>query len=198
MCDILDTLANAAAGVSLSALADATGLPKSSAFLYRATLESRHYVERDQRSGAYYLVHAVLVESPHMMRLAARAGDRGYVHSTAPGKVICMLLPERRIRSTLVATGMPRFTATTLTEPEAYPAELEHTRIEGYGLEEGSTDCRVGASRCSSRRSCFPPRRWRQPCPGRCVDSRRGVCPGGRSGSEPCGHRAYDEILVVE
>jgi IclR family acetate operon transcriptional repressor len=55
VCDILDTLANAPDGVTLTEVADATGLPKSSAFRYLSALESRHYVERGHDAVTYRL-----------------------------------------------------------------------------------------------------------------------------------------------
>ncbi|MBC9734010.1 IclR family transcriptional regulator [Nocardioides marmotae] len=83
-----------------------------------------------------FIVHNVVAESAHMMRLAARVGERGYVHSTALGKAICATLPEDRVRSVLAASGMPRFTDHTITDAEDYLRELEQVRSQGYGLDE--------------------------------------------------------------
>lgn len=182
VCDILDTLANAGArGTSLSEVAQAADLPKSSAFRYLSALEARHYVRRYQAAGTYHLglafrpqhtrdverlnelarpalaglrdelgettnlglldgafiVHAVVEESPHMMRLAARAGERGYVHSTALGKAICAALPAERVISILETSGMPRYTRSTITDAETYLEELARVRAQGYGLDDG-------------------------------------------------------------
>ncbi len=83
-----------------------------------------------------FIVHTVVAESPQMMRLAARVGERGYVHSTALGKAICATLPEDRVRSVLAATGMPQFTEATITSVDSYLAELDRVRVEGYGLDD--------------------------------------------------------------
>lgn len=83
-----------------------------------------------------YVVHAVVAESPHMMRLAARVGERGHIHCTALGKAIAATLPEDRVRTILTATGMPRFTDSTITDPDTYLAELENATKQGYGLDE--------------------------------------------------------------
>jgi len=91
------------------------------------------------------IVHAAVVESPHMMRLAARVGDRGYIHSTALGKAISATLTDGRVRSMLDAKGMPRFTERTITEPDDYLAELEVTRAQGFGLDEAENQ---SAGRC--------------------------------------------------
>jgi IclR family acetate operon transcriptional repressor len=59
VCDLLDLLQDRVDGVSLPEVAEAVRLPKSSAFRYLATLESRRYVERttngDYRLGLAFL-----------------------------------------------------------------------------------------------------------------------------------------------
>jgi len=92
-----------------------------------------------------FVVHKAVAESPHMMRLAARVGERGYAHCTALGKATCATLPEDRVRSILAAAGMPRFTDATITDVEAYFAELERVRADGYGLDDAENQ---GSGRC--------------------------------------------------
>lgn len=82
-----------------------------------------------------FIVHNAVAESAHMMRLAARVGERGYIHSTALGKAICATLPEERVRSVLAASGMPQFTAATITDVDDYIRELDRVRTQGYGLD---------------------------------------------------------------
>ena len=55
VCDIIDLLAEHPAGITLSNLASALGLPKSSAFRYLAALEVRHYVDRTEDGISYRL-----------------------------------------------------------------------------------------------------------------------------------------------
>ncbi len=180
VCDILDTLANAPDGVTLTEVADATGLPKSSAFRYLSALEARHYVERGHDPLIYRLglafrpqhtrgiarlaelarpalerlrdkldettnlgmldgtsvVHSVVCESPQMMRLAARVGERGYVHATALGKAMAAALPEDRIRSLIAVSGMPAFTDATITDLPSLLTELNTVREQGYAVDE--------------------------------------------------------------
>lgn len=72
--DILDLLQNSTRGVSLSEVAAAARLPKSSAYRYLVTLESRSYVERDPVSGLYRFGQAFLPShTRHLQILAARA-----------------------------------------------------------------------------------------------------------------------------
>ena len=82
------------------------------------------------------IVHVLVVESHEMMRLAARAGDRGQLHSTALGKAIAADLPDDRVRALLAASQLTPFTSATLTSVEDYLRELERTRANGYGLDD--------------------------------------------------------------
>lgn len=80
--------------------------------------------------------HIVVSESPHMMRLAARVGERGPVHSTALGKVISSTLPEAHVRSLLESGGMPRYTDSTIVDPAEFLREIVRVGEAGYGLDD--------------------------------------------------------------
>lgn len=80
--------------------------------------------------------HIAVAESPHMMRLAARVDERGFMHSTALGKAVGATLPEKKVRSILSTAGMPAITEFTITDPDAYIAELERVRENGYGVDD--------------------------------------------------------------
>ncbi len=72
--DILDLLQDSMNGASLTDIADAVDLPKSSVFRYLASLESRGYVERDPESGDYRFGLAFLPShTRHLQSLASRA-----------------------------------------------------------------------------------------------------------------------------
>src|SRR6188472_211643 len=71
VCDILDLLQDAD-GVALPDVAGVTGLPKSSAFRYLVTLESRRYVERDPATGDYRIGLALLPLQGRQFDLLAR------------------------------------------------------------------------------------------------------------------------------
>src|SRR5699024_6605342 len=134
VCDILDALAEAGRPVSLPEVAAAAELPKSSTFRYLAALEARRYVERSAGGGEYQLGPAF--RSPGAQRLAARVGERGPVHATALGKAMCAALPEAQVRAMLSQHGLPAFTESTITDPNAYLAELETVREQGYGVDD--------------------------------------------------------------
>lgn len=72
--DIFDVLTTSGDGASLADVAEATKLPKSSAFRYLTTLESRNYVEKDRDSGNYRIGRALLPTRGRQLELlAARA-----------------------------------------------------------------------------------------------------------------------------
>jgi len=74
VCAILNLLQESVDGVSLIDVAEITGLPKSSAFRYLWTLESRRYVERDPASGLFRLgLGFVGMQSRHLEVLRQRA-----------------------------------------------------------------------------------------------------------------------------
>lgn len=74
VCDILDLLQRNPDGVSLMEIAEATSVPKSSAFRYLSTLESRRYIERSHDSETYKVGMAFLpLRSMQLGQLAERA-----------------------------------------------------------------------------------------------------------------------------
>ena len=73
MLDVLDALRARPRGASLGEIASATGLPRSSAFRYLATLEARGYVERGLNGAAYRLGTATADSRVRLSSLAATA-----------------------------------------------------------------------------------------------------------------------------
>ena len=179
VCDILDLLQEASEGLTLTDIADRTGLPKSTAYRYLVALESRAYVDRDEhnvlrlgtafrppvtRQLEQFLIlarpvlhglrdatnetvnlgvldggrvsHAIVIESEQMMRLAARVGERGMLHSTAMGKAIGAGLEPEVVREILEAEGMPALTDSTVLNIDDYFEELERVRRVGFGLDD--------------------------------------------------------------
>lgn len=81
-----------------------------------------------------------IVESPRSMRLAAREGDRDPIHSTALGKAIATQLGREHLLRILEAEGMPKLTLRTITESDAFLAELEEVRRRGFALDNGENE----------------------------------------------------------
>ncbi|GAB3609324.1 IclR family transcriptional regulator [Humibacter ginsengiterrae] len=180
VCDILDALAAAPLGATLSEVAAMTDMPRSTAFRYLGTLEERRFVERDSEGNLFRLgqafgnqpdssrirlaavaqptleklrdqlgettnlgilegtsvVHELVLESPQIMRVAARPGERGMVHATALGKAMCAELPPERILAILDAAGLPAITPRTITDINQFDRELQRVRKQGYGLDD--------------------------------------------------------------
>lgn len=82
------------------------------------------------------VVHNLVVESEQMMRLAARVGDRGPIHSTALGKAMAAELSEDRVRSILASTDMVKFATATIIDTDAYLAALVQVRADGFALDD--------------------------------------------------------------
>lgn len=81
-----------------------------------------------------------IIESPRMMRLSARRGDRDPLHCTALGKAIASTLPVERVTAILEAEGMAARTPQTITDFERYFEELDDVRVQGYALDNGENE----------------------------------------------------------
>ena len=82
------------------------------------------------------IVHSLVFESNHPMRLAARVGDRAPIHSTALGKAMAAELPQERVLAMLNAVEMTPFTDTTIATPESYLSALATVRQQGYAIDD--------------------------------------------------------------
>ncbi|MFC7766291.1 IclR family transcriptional regulator [Leucobacter soli] len=83
------------------------------------------------------------VPSRHQMRMFTEVGRRVLPHSAGVGKAILSTLPEVRVREIIAGTGMPRFTPTTITEPEALLADLREARRRGFAVDDGEREVGV-------------------------------------------------------
>ncbi len=86
------------------------------------------------------VLYLEMLESPHSLRMAARAGTRSPVHSTALGKAIAAYLPEEEIDAIIPARGLPARTARTITSPAAWKRELARTRARGYSEDNAENE----------------------------------------------------------
>ena len=86
------------------------------------------------------LTYLEIVESPLMMRLAARRGDRDPIHSTALGKAVASQLKEEEVRRIIAAEGLPQLTSRTITELDDFLRELEKVRTRGFALDSGENE----------------------------------------------------------
>lgn len=86
------------------------------------------------------IVYLDIIESARAVRLAARPGDRDYVHSTALGKAIAAELPKDAVRELLERTGTPSRTANTITRIPEFLKHLELVKRRGYALDDQEND----------------------------------------------------------
>jgi len=157
VCDMLDLLQQEPDGTSLVRAAEVTRLPKSSAFRYLATLESRRYVERDPASGDYRLGLALLPMQtrqldvlvvrarPRLTQLQAEFGETANLGLLDGNRVVYLAIVESPhamrfaarqgdrdpIHATAlgkaIAAGMPSDRVRAILRAEGMPGFTEHT-----------------------------------------------------------------------
>lgn len=97
------------------------------------------------------VLYLAQVAGRHSMRMFTEPGRRVMPHCTAVGKAMLSQLPAERVRDILARVGMPRFTPTTIVEPEDLIAQLETVRERGFAVDEGEQEIGV---RCVA--ACVP------------------------------------------
>lgn len=83
------------------------------------------------------------VASGHTLGTFLDVGRRVTPHSTAVGKMLLSQIPDDRVRDTLRRTGMPRRTAHTIVDPDAFMAHLEVVRRQRYAFDDAEQDLGV-------------------------------------------------------
>jgi IclR family acetate operon transcriptional repressor len=162
VCEILDLLQRSPQGVALLDVTRATGLPKSSAFRYLATLERRRYVERDPVTATYRAGSAFLPlrahepellarrARPHLERLRDRLEETINLGMLQGNRVIyleiveshrAMRLAARRALGKAIAANLPTRRVRAILEAEGMPRLTQRTLIdeESYLAELAKT-----------------------------------------------------------
>lgn len=126
------------------------GVPSQAQLFARLSLAARPTMEALERRFGEMVTFGVLdrdriafldvVESSQVIRLAARLGDRNYLHSTAIGKAVASALPDEVVRRAVTSSGMPKRTEKTITDVDELLAELERTRERGYAIADQEND----------------------------------------------------------
>lgn len=75
-----------------------------------------------------------VLDSPHMVRVAAARGDSLPLHSGALGKAILAFLGKGEIDRYLATAHLQRFTPHTITDPSHLRKELARIRTRGYAV----------------------------------------------------------------
>jgi IclR family acetate operon transcriptional repressor len=89
------------------------------------------------------VVYVAQVPSHHSVRMFTEVGRRVLPHSTGVGKALLAQLPPDRVRDLLVRTGMPAATEHTITDPDAFLAELDRVRAQGYAVDDNEQELGV-------------------------------------------------------
>ncbi|SEG12501.1 transcriptional regulator, IclR family [Actinacidiphila yanglinensis] len=89
------------------------------------------------------VVYVAQVPSRHSMRMFTEVGRRVLPHSTGVGKALLAQLPPEQVRALLGRTGMPAATEHTITDPDAFLAELDRIRGLGYAVDDNEQETGV-------------------------------------------------------
>ena len=89
------------------------------------------------------VVYVAQVPSPHTLRMFAEVGRHVPPHSTAVGKVLLAAMPRERALSILRRTGLPRRTPSTITDLDAFTAELDKVRENGWAADDQEQEAGV-------------------------------------------------------
>lgn len=89
------------------------------------------------------VVYLGQVVSGHTLGTFADVGRRVTPHSTAVGKALLSQLTDDRVRATLRRSGMPARTDRTITDLDAFMAQLAVVRRQRYAFDDGEQDVGV-------------------------------------------------------
>ncbi|GAB3499731.1 IclR family transcriptional regulator [Nocardiopsis coralliicola] len=106
--------------------------------LMRTTGHTCHLVLLD----GHDVVYADKVENTTTVRMASRIGSRRPAYRTAVGKAILAFSPPDLVQD-VVAAGLEPATARTVTDPDAFVAELRRTRERGYAIDDRENEPEV-------------------------------------------------------
>src|SRR5690606_32916295 len=89
--------------------------------------------------GGHEVVHIAAVAPERSLRFHIRIGYRDALHWTALGKVLASGMTQDELDQFLAEVPLTRRTPATITDPDAFRAELERVRQAGvaYDIEEG-------------------------------------------------------------
>jgi IclR family acetate operon transcriptional repressor len=77
------------------------------------------------------------VESRHSMRAITRVGGKVRMHCSGAGKAMLAFMPDETLEKILAHHGLPRETATTITDRAALDCALRQILARGYAVDDG-------------------------------------------------------------
>jgi len=81
--------------------------------------------------------------SRHHMRMFTEVGRRVLPHAAGVGKATLSTLPDEQVLEIIRRTGLPAYTASTLTSEQALLADLHETRRRGFAIDDGEQEVGV-------------------------------------------------------
>ena len=87
-----------------------------------------------QGDSALYLL---VLDSPHIVRYTARAGEFKPLHSSSIGKSLLSLMSDDALDAWIKSHALPRVTANTITSARALKRNLQESRAHGYYMTRG-------------------------------------------------------------
>lgn len=102
-------------------------------FLERLRDATKETVHLGVREGDA-VIYIDKIETPLSIRMYSRIGRRAPLHCTALGKALLAFAPPADV-ARLARRGLRRYTANTVTDPEALGKELGRVREQGYALD---------------------------------------------------------------
>ena len=81
------------------------------------------------------VVYLEILEGTQSIRMAARPGQRDFVHSTAIGKSLLAHSSESEVEAIISRHGLPALTPATITSIERLKVELAQVRELGYAVD---------------------------------------------------------------
>jgi DNA-binding IclR family transcriptional regulator len=76
------------------------------------------------------------IEPQSFVRFTTSPGTRGDIHMSSLGKAIAAYLDQAELERIVAKVGLGAYTPHTITDPDAFAAELERIRREGYAIED--------------------------------------------------------------
>ena len=89
------------------------------------------------------VVYVAQVQSRHAMRMFTEVGRRVHLHSTGVGKVLLAQLDDRAVATLVDRVGLPAQTDRSITDPQAFAAEIRRARRRGYAVDDGEQELGV-------------------------------------------------------
>lgn len=90
-----------------------------------------------------HVVYIAQVAGPRKLRTFTQVGNRVMPHSSAVGKVLLAFSPRDEAERIIKRNGLPRRTASTITDQDRFFAELDAVARRGYAVDSGEEEDEV-------------------------------------------------------